>query len=301
MLISEEHRASVIAMRGDQGAAWLATLPQVLCDVAARWNLRIGPPAGGLWFNYVAHAELADGTPAILKLCMPDEAEFRSAAAAMQRFDGYGCARLLEVELECGALLLEALVPGTPLLALDDESTRLDVSCQLMPQLWRPVEHEHPFPTVAYWASGIQRLLRNRFGGTSGPLPEPLVARAEAVFADLLASEQEQVLLHGDLHWANILAARRSPWLAIDPKGIVGERTFEAAILLHTDLPGSSLRAVISRRLDALSQSVGLDRPRLLAYAFARAMLSAVWSVDDSQDPRKALRAAEVLGELQGP
>jgi streptomycin 6-kinase len=298
LLISDEHRASVIAMRGDQGAAWLATLPDVLQLVAARWQLRLGPTAGRLWFNYVAHAELADGTPAVLKLCLPDEPEFSTEAASLQRFDGHGCARLLKLDAERGALLLEALQPGTPLLTVAAEVTRLEVSCDVMPRLWRPVEEAHPFPTVAYWASGIQRLLRDHFEGTTGPLPEALVARAESVFAELLASEQEQVLLHGDLHWANILAAQRSPWLAIDPKGIVGERAFEAAILLHTDLPAENVALAIRLRRDMLCERLGFDRQRLQAWSFARAVLSAVWSVDDNQDPRAALEAAESLQDL---
>jgi streptomycin 6-kinase len=38
-------------------------------------------------------------------------------------------------------------------------------------------------------------------------------------------------LLHADLHHHNILAAERHPWLAIDPKGVIGDAAYERAPL----------------------------------------------------------------------
>ena len=85
---------------------------------------------------------------------------------------------------------------------------------------------------MAEWGDGFKRL-RARFGGGSGPLPSALVGEAEALFAALLDTAGAPVLLHGDLHHYNILAAGGGRWLAIDPKGVVGEPAFEVVALMH--------------------------------------------------------------------
>ncbi len=76
------------------------------------------------------------------------------------------------------------------------------------------------------------------------------------------------MLLHGDLHHENILAAAREPWLAIDPKGIVGELTYEVGALLRNRLDAApDLRRLQVRRIDQLSEALGLDRQRLLGWS----------------------------------
>src|SRR5438067_1309862 len=73
--------------------------------------------------------------------------------------------------------------------------------------------------------------------GAAGRVRGALGGQAEAIFAALLATQVAPVLLHGDLHHENILAAARQPWLAIDPKGVVGEPAYEAGALLRNPLP----------------------------------------------------------------
>ena len=150
-----------------------------------------------------------------------------------------------------------------------------------MRQLWRPVPPDHTFPTVARWAKGMQRL-RAEFGGGTGPFPSRLVEKAERLFADLLGSMNAPVLLHGDLHHWNILAAERRPWLAIDPKGIAGEPAYEVGALLRNRLDaGPDIRRLTMRRVDQLAEALGFDRKRLWAWCLAQAVLSAWWSYED--------------------
>src|SRR3712207_9524058 len=59
-------------------------------------------------YNYVVRAEREDGTRAVLKLGFPGR-ELAREAAALKHFDGRGCARLLDSDLEAGALLIERL------------------------------------------------------------------------------------------------------------------------------------------------------------------------------------------------
>ncbi len=281
----------------DRGPAWLEHLPGLIADFERRWSITVGPPFPNLSYNYVAPARRADGSQAVLKLGVPNP-ELLTEIEALWLCGGQGMVLLLEADPERGALLLERLVPGTPLAMLPDDQQATIVAAAVMRRLWRPLPARHTFPSVAKWASGLQRL-RARFGGGTGPLPSALVARAEVLFRDLLASSAPPVLLHGDLHHDNILAAQREPWLALDPKGVAGEPAYEAGALMLNPSPQPA--AVLSRRADILSEALGIDRQRILGWSFAQAVLSAWWSVEDhGHGWEGAIRVAEELLPLIG-
>ena len=100
--------------------------------------------------------------------------------------------------------------------------------------------------------------------------------------SDLIASQGETVLLHGDLHHDNILSAGRESWLVIDPKGVAGEREFEIGPMMYNPwnrvLDRPDLKAVLSRRVDILVDELGFDRQKMAAWGFVEAMLSMAWS-----------------------
>lgn len=292
---------TIVEVWGERGRAWLASFPDLLARCVEAWGIAVGPPLPGLTYNYVAPATRADGAPAVLKLGVPDR-EFASGAAALRAFDGQGAVRLLEADLDRGALLLERAEPGTPLSDDPDEDRANRVVAGVLRRLWRPAPVDEALIRVEEWAGGFARL-RRLFGGGTGPLPGPLVAEAERLYADLCASTPERALLHGDLHHGNVLAAQREPWLAIDPKGLVGDPAYDAAALLR-DRPGDLLaepgpRARMARRLDLLAGALDLDRERLRAWGLAQAVLSAIWSIEDhGAGWEPALACAEVLAAL---
>jgi streptomycin 6-kinase len=287
-------------LRGAAGRDWLDRLPALITGCEERWSLEIGAPFPELSFNYAAPALRADGTAAVLKLSFPDDPAFNKEAEALRLFAGRGAARLLE--LDRGAMLLERLEPGIPLTTVLNDEEATSIAAGVLRQLWRPVPRNHPFPTVSDWARGFDRL-RQRFDGGSGPMPAALVEEAEGLFAELLASQDEPAVLHGDLHHDNVLAARREPWLAIDPKGVVGEPAYDTAALLHnpvkvlaTPRPGK----VMERRIALLSEELGLDRERVRGWGLAQAVLAAYWGLEDGgQVWSEALVFAELLSALR--
>lgn len=296
--IPEEFARFMIELHEEEGRAWLARLPAILARCAERWDLTIGPPFAGLSFHYVAPAVRADGAHLVVKVASPTH-EFAVEAAALGFFGGHGMAQLLESDAEVEALLLERLEPGTLLAAVEDDTLATSYATGVMRRLWRPVPPEHPFPTVSDWGKGFARLRQHYEGGT-GPFPSPLVERAEALFAELAASMAEPVLLHGDLHHENILAAQREPWLAIDPKGLIGEPAYETGALLRNPIPGifhaPDLGRILARRIDVLAGNLGMDRARIWGWGFAQAVLSAWWSVEDvGHVSEEMLALAEVL------
>jgi streptomycin 6-kinase len=241
----------------------------------------------------------------VLKAGVPHK-ELFSEIAALKVYDGSGAARLLQADAEQGVFLLERLRPGTVLTTLADEThdeEATSIAASVMLALWKPAPEGSTFPTIADWAQGMQRL-RSRFNGGVGPFPVRLVEEAEGLFTDLLFSMAPPVLLHGDLHHDNILAAEGAPWLAIDPKGIIGEPAYEVGALLRNLWPErhrlSNPSRILERRLSILSEELGLDRERLRGWAVAQAVLSAWWSVEDNEDGwQPTIAIAKMLSGLK--
>jgi streptomycin 6-kinase len=292
---------TIVNLYGTRGSEWLQRLPVLIAECERRWSIAVMAPLDCLTFNYVAPAVGADGQEMILKLGVVNP-ELLTEIEALRLFDGRGSVQLLAADPDQGALLLERLRPGTPLSTLADDERATSIAAGVMRQLWRPVPAGHPFPSVARWAAGLGRL-RARFGGTTGPLPQTLVEQAEALFGELLSSMDELLLLHGDLHHDNILAAGRQPWLAVDPKGVVGEPAYEVGALLRNpwprllDLPRPG--RILARRVDQLAEELELDRARIVAWGVAQAVLSAWWCLEDGYVGWEyAIRCAELLADL---
>jgi len=306
------------------GEQWLAELPAVLAAYARRWELTLGRPYQ-LTYHYVAAATRADGTPAVLKLGVPGGVEFGWQVRALRLVGGDGMARLLAADVPGGAMLLERVEPGQRLTPADESAdpAATEVLLDLMRRLHRPVpppDTQLPtttpapepapgpapgpagisLPTVAGWGRGFGRLRARHRGGT-GPLPAVLVDRAERLYAELAGSPAgPPVLLHGDLHHENALRSGRAGWLAIDPKGLLGEPAFEVGPVLLN--PWDELRTwpdpagVLTRRVHQLADGLAVPRDRVRAWGFAFAVLSAIWTDEDGGEPdRHSLAVAELL------
>ena len=293
---------------GERGSAWLAMLPALLNECAGRWALTILPPFPNLSYNYVAPIRRADGADAVLKIGVPHK-ELWSEMEALRVYDGRGSVRLLEADSGLGAMLLERLWPGTPLTILANEAQdaqATSIAAGVMRRLWRPAPSAHDFPTVQDWAQGMARL-RQHFGGGTGPIPTKLVEEAETLFAELLASSTPPVLLHGDLHHDNILKSESETangmWVAIDPKGLVGEPAYEVGALLRNLWPNRhtihSPQLMLERRVHQLAEELELERARVRGWGVAQAVLSAWWGVEDGEDGwHETITVAQWLADI---
>jgi len=248
------------------GSAWLDRLPELLAECRERWSLELEPPFPD------AFASLA--VPAgevVLKIQFPDgESEYE--AAALRAWNGDGAVRLLDEDPGRRALLLERCVPGT---YLSGDPSALDVLIELLPRLWKPKAAAAPFRTVAEEAEGWRRSLPRAWEAAGRPFERELVDAALAALDDLVPTQGEQVLVHQDLHGANVLAAQREPWLVIDPKPLLGERGLALAPLIRSVELGPGPEAAVGR-LDRLTRELGLDRERARRWTIAQTI---AWSV----------------------
>lgn len=302
--IPEEFARAVKAFRGESGEAWLQGLPETVEACSARWSLEVGPPFLPLSYNYVASAVRADGTRLVLKICFPDDEEAATEREALRLFEGRGAVLLLDSDEERAALLLERLEPGTKLAAIceTDDEAATSIAASVMRSLRRPAPTSHNFPSVARWGRGFESH-RARFRGGTGPIPARIFEEAETLFRELNDSATETVLLHGDLHQENIIAAQREPWLAIDPKGVTGEPAYETGALLRNPntqiLSWPNLSLIMERRIRQLSDELGFERERVRGWGLSQAILAAIWSCEESADTAHGVACAEAIADAK--
>jgi len=279
---------------GEAGSEWLARLPSIIARCAAAWSLEIEAPFSELWFNYVATAR-RDGEPVVLKVCCPGH-EIVQEATALRLFDGQMCVRLLDSDLDLGALLLERAEPGKMIETLRDDEAEIAAAARLMRGLWRAPPAVHPFPHSVDWLKAA--LEPRRLARTKRMYPWVMPALEQAV--ELAADGVEPLLLHGDLHHGNILSAQREPWLAIDPKGLVGDAAWEVAPFLFNSLKKedpAARRRLVRKRADQFADELSLDRRRLYSWSAVSALHSAFWSLRDEADMGKNWQAAMACAE----
>jgi len=296
--IPAQFAQTTIDLHGSAGADWLENLPALIADCEKRWGLTVKRPFPNLSYNFAATAVRADGSEVVLKMGVVNP-ELLTEIEALRLYDGRGIVRLLDADPAQGVLLLERLRPGTPLVTVDNDEAATAVAAQVMQKLWRPAPADHPFPTVEKWAQGMMKL-RREFDGGTGPFPKKLVETAEYLFADLLPTQAKPILLHGDLHHWNILCAQRAPWLALDPKGVVGEPAYEIGAWLRNPIDRlqtwPDLKRIQARRIDQFVETLGFERERIVGWGIAQAVLSAWWSFEDGwRVGQAALACAESL------
>lgn len=295
----------IIDVHGQKGVAWLAALPTLVAEVAARWTLTVRPPFAELSYNYVAPVVGPGGEAWVLKAGVPNR-ELTDEAAALRLFDGRGIAHLIDADTERGVLLLERVLPGEPLKSVADDDTRVRTVAGLIGELPRPLPADRspaaaqPFRTIAHLARGLDRL-RQTFDGGYGPFPARRVERAAALFAELAGGRPR--LIHGDMNPGNVLRAARAPWLAIDPKGYAGDPLFDVATFLNDPPAGlapADLRRLQARRVALFAEMLAQPRAAVLAWAEAHAVLSGWWSYEDHGRGWEGVLALAALYEALG-
>ncbi len=276
-------RNLVRALEHDHGRsdlrAWMAALPVIVDDLARRWSLDLDRPfqPGGST-SWVAPVRDPAGERLVLKVGWRHY-EALHEADGLRAWNGEGVVRLADSLLtaETSALLLEACEPGTPL-SQDMPSADQDaVVAGLLRRLWIEPPSGHRFRPLQSmcdsWADEFEE--KYTAAATRGPQLDPGLARAGIeLFRSLPGTSERCVLLCTDLHPGNVLAARREPWLVIDPKPYVGDPTYDPLqhMLNFPGRLGADPTGFVGRMADLLD----LDAQRLGQWLFARCVQESV-------------------------
>lgn len=244
---------------------------------AVQWNVTIEEtletPSSLIGFGVRA------GVRVVLKITKKSGDESHSGKV-LRAFAGDGAVRVYESETD--AVLMERLEPGKHLVEMvkrgeDEEATRI------LGQAIRKLSHRDApaeCPTVADWGRGFDRYLES----DDEQIPRELVVDARKLFQELTSTQRTTMLLHGDLQHYNVLFDNQRGWVAIDPKGVIGELEYELGALLRNPVGLPELYtnpAIFNRRLEILADVLGLDRERARNWAHAQSVLSRIWSIED--------------------
>jgi streptomycin 6-kinase len=224
--------------------------------------------------------------PAMLKIATAPEEKL--GARLMIYWNGIGAAQVIEHEEN--TILLERATGSRSLTEMakggkDDEAST--VICEAVADLHK-VRAASPPALVP---------LSDNFRALYTAAARDIFARCTEAAQMLLASPRDVVNLHGDVHHENILDFGDRGWLAIDPKGVMGERGFDYAnLFFNPDHKVATAPGRLARQVEIVSHAANLERSRLLHWILAWAGLSAAWLIEDGMIEHVAptLRIAEL-------
>ncbi|QOV37488.1 hydroxyurea phosphotransferase [Streptomyces ferrugineus] len=290
--LPDELIAQHVRYDGEAGRAYVASLAERAARFLEHWGLR---PDGQTMYGrcaLVLPVLDADGTRAVLKLQDVDE-ETVGEPVALRVWRGKGAVRLLRSDDATGTLLLERLDPDRPLDDLPDSREATLVVARLLAHLTAT-----PAPAGLRRLGDIAEDMLEQTPAALELLPDPatrrLVADCAAAVREV-AAEPGDRLLHWDLHFENVLAADRAPWLAIDPKPLAGDPGFDLFPALWNRFEPDEVRW----RFDAMTDVLGLDRHRARAWTLGRVLQNSLWQLEEDDAPLAA--HLEIARRLRNP
>jgi streptomycin 6-kinase len=300
--VPERFAADTLVREGAAARTWLARLPELVGQLCVRWGLRVtGDPMHG-YLALVVPVLRGDARCA-LKVSWIDD-ETTNEAAALALWNGSGAVRLLDADELAGALLLEWLDPRRSLQEAD-LGVAVPVAGRLLRRLAVPVPAEwgaRPVPELRRWALDVAAKLPGLWRATGRPFPERRLHAAVDV-ATALALRTGGLLANRDMHYQNVLAGEREPWLVIDPKVMRGDAEFGLAPLLWRRLEEADGPVGLRRRFDALVAEAGLDAQLARAWTLLRAVDYQLWAmtVGLTEDPARCATVIDWLSLTDKP
>ncbi|WP_404433373.1 aminoglycoside phosphotransferase family protein [Sutcliffiella horikoshii] len=280
LILPSNYIQTIRNIHKEEGAAWLQNFDSLINYCEEKWNLKVLAPFE-LSYNFVAPAKKKDGRKVVLKLSVPTK-EFYSEVEALRYFAGKGMVEIIDTEVEKGILILDHLIPGDTLATLEDDIVATEVAASIMKSLWVPDTSISNLPQLEEREQSLINFFNAHPTGKA-PITQDLLQKATNTFRSLLDEKQERYILHGDLHHYNILKAESS-WVAIDPKGLVGEREYDTIQFLLNNLPEDNIESILSKRIAVLVDELKLNERRILSWGFAHSVLPICWSIEDGEE-----------------
>ena len=287
-----------MAVRDGDWARWVESLPGSAQGLLEEWQLGLDGPAQHGYCSLVLPVRTPAGRPAMLKVGYPDD-ESEHEHLALRHWAGHGTVQLLRADPRRRALLLERLHPEQLTEIHDIEA------CEVVAGLYRrlhvpaPPQLRRLSDRLGRWVDRLSALPRR------APLPHRLVEQALSIAGDLRSdAATDGVLVHGDLHYDNVLAADREPWLVIDPKPLSGDPHFEPAPMLWNRwdevVAGGDVRDAVRRRFHTLVDGAELDEDRARDWVVLREVLNAAAELDEPMpDPDRITTGITIAKAVQ--
>ena len=284
--------SNIINIYGKKGQQWIDDLPKLITQIAETYGLSNLKPVEALSYNYVLTG--FQGSKAVILKLGLDSDGFKREAAALMAFAGSGVVQVFSENT--GLLLLECAVPGVSLKSYfpknDDEA--MNITANVIKRLHKaPIPSTHAFPHVKDWLAVLDSDLK---------IPAQPLQKARELRDQLLKTADPDILLHGDLHHDNILK-NGNDWVAIDPKGVIGEPAYEVAAFIRNPMPEllthDDSQKIIRNRITQFSELLELPSQRIIDWCFVQAVLAWVWAIEDGCDTDYFERTTRILVDIQ--
>jgi streptomycin 6-kinase len=277
--------AALIEIHSKDASAlpWLNSLPQLAAGYLDRWTLTLAGESLYGAASLVLPVVRKDGTGAMLKL-QPLNDENVGEALGLRTWNGDGVVRVLEDDTSTATLLLERLHPQS-LSSLPDHVEATRILAELLARL-TAVQAPPELRRLADVAGAMVEEAPRMIPLLGDPAERSLVRRCVARVVELLPEPGDR-LLHWDLHYDNVLAADREPWLVIDPKPLAGDPCFELFAAMNNrweDLVATGdLPRAIRQRFELMIGVLGLDRERAVGWTLGRILQNVLWDLEDGE------------------
>ena len=288
----QELEKHIVNANGDKGREWFRSLPEVVTILSEKWQLRDVCEIEGMSWNYVISAYSGIYGDVIIKIGYALD-EVLAEVRALQHFDGRGMIRLLAVDEGHHAIMLKRAKPGMTLNDLCPEKFELALRhyiSTVQDLYYTEAKKKETFPHIRDWLKAMDQVKDNP------KMPQDILRKAMALRDELLSSAQKEYVLHGDLHYGNVISDRDG-WVAIDPKGVVGELVFEVAApscfewILGRNIPKTAMRKKFLHQVTTLSEKLAIiTQQRIANWLFVRCVLSASWMIEDDSEPNRFLK-----------
>lgn len=294
-MIASNFETNILNIYASAGKTWLTELPKLIASYSERFGMRELKPVTNLSYNYVISGVMGD-KPIILKLSL-DYQGLKREALAMQFFAGFGAVKLIKSDE--GLLLLEKAQPGVSLKSYfpHRDAEAIQITCRLIQQLHQaPIPAQHNFPHLKDLLK-VFETKQNLFD----EILQKYVQKARNISNHLLATNEQDVLLHGDLHHDNILQDGTS-WKMIDPKGRVGESTYEVVGFINDPMPDlitfDNAPQIIQNRIQIFANTLNLSPTRITHWCFVKSVMCWIWALEDRCDATYWQKMAEIFDNL---
>lgn len=281
-----------IRVDGERGRKWVEELPALVERLLGKWDLTLDGAE-------VLHGALSlvvlvrrGEQRLVLRVSWPEEST-EGETLALRAWQGRGAMQLLEAEPDTGAMLVERLDHTRSLHTLP-----LGDAAEIAGALIRTLAVPAPagLNTLRQVAAGIRENLPRRQRALGNPVP-PRWVRAACRYAGELGPAGEQVLIHADLHYGNVLAATRQPWLAVDPRALRGAPEYSVPELMWNRADELRTDADVRNLLDILVRAGELDAEAAYGWVVARCVDYWLWGLERGLtiDPARCERILTAL------
>lgn len=262
---------TIVNAFGKEGEEWLRNLPMLIAEITERHELIQISPVTNMSYNYVATA-VHQGRDVIVKIGLPGF-DFQNEIHTIQALEDTSLPEVYFANSEHGYYVMEKKTPGMMLhVEILDERTRV----RIMANKWRELHQNHElsidltiFPHITNWFS----VCHNTFN----EIPKPWLEKA-LIYAEELNQLNEEQLLHGDLHYENILSDTKHEWSIIDPKGVIGHPYYD---VVQYVLNKNESITDLANKIVWIEQELDLQREIYLKALKALGTVYLAWAIED--------------------